>query len=143
MDTAIGRELSAKEVEALKDGTNIWIETNIPSRNVFLGIKEGNGILNYEGKARKFSVIDVGFLCIAKEWLYKEPPKIEAVSKEYVLKQNSVIEDEEEKIVILKGTKVSSQYSIDENDGLRVKIRDGEYKGREFIFSMIELNEIA
>lgn len=141
MEDVIGKVLTAEEVNSFADGTNLWIETDIPNRAVFLGVKEGNGIYSLAG-SRKFSVIDVGSLCIAKEWLYKEQPKKERPTKWYKLNQNSLIEDEEEKIVITKGTKVSSKYDIDENNGLRITIRSGEYKGREFLLSMIELDSI-
>lgn len=140
MQRAIGKTLTVEEVELFDDETHIWIETDIPYRNVFLGVKKGNGITNLAG-ARKFSVIDIGSLCIAKEWLYKEPIKEEIELKQYILNQDSVIEDEEEKILISKGTKVSTNYCIDENNGLRVTVQDGKYKGREFIFSMIELEK--
>lgn len=141
MESAIGRLLTAEEVKSFEDGTHVWIKTDIPTRRVFVGVKDGTGIYNLDG-ARKFSVIDIGSLCTAKEWLYKEPPKIERPTKWYELNQDSLIEEEEEKIVITKGTKVSSKYDIDENNGLRITIRSGEYVGREFLFSMIELDSI-
>jgi hypothetical protein len=141
MDSVIGRLLTAEEVKSFEDDTHIWIETNIPTRRVFVGVKDGNDICNLDG-ARKFSVIDIGSLCIAKEWLYKEPIRQEAPTKWYELNQCSLIEDEEEKLVIKKGTKVSSKYDIDENHGLRVTIQSGELKGREFLFSVVELDSI-
>lgn len=140
MESAIGRTLIAEEVESLKDGSCIWVETDIPRRGVFLGIKQGKEITNLAGMGR-FLVADVGELCICKEWLYEEPPEKERELKYYFLKQDSLVEDEEESIVVTKGTRVSSYYCIDKNNGLRVTVEEGHYKNREFIFSMVELKE--
>lgn len=68
MKGIVGKSLSYQEVKALPNGTHIWIESDIPDRNVFLGIKNRNDINNLDGK-RKYSIEDVGLICIAKEWL--------------------------------------------------------------------------
>lgn len=68
LNSAIGKTLSYENVESLANGTKIWIESEIPARNVFVGIKENDDITNLAGE-RQYSVADVGTICIAKEWL--------------------------------------------------------------------------
>lgn len=59
-----GKVLNRYEVEALKDGTNLWIETNVP----MLAVKEGFKINSLSGEPI-FSIKDIEILCTAKEYL--------------------------------------------------------------------------
>ncbi|MBU3186589.1 hypothetical protein [Clostridium estertheticum] len=59
--------------------------------------------------------------------------------KNYILINNSTISNKTGGIVIVKGTKVSSSDSIDENDGIEVTIITGEHKDMKVIFSISEL----
>lgn len=62
-----GKVLNRYEVESLKDGTNIWIETNVS----MLAVKEGCKIKSLSGE-QIFSINDIDILCTAKEYL--SPP---------------------------------------------------------------------
>lgn len=66
--------------------------------------------------------------------------------KEYLLKQDSTIKtfiDPYVEKTILKGTKVIDENNyIDKDGGIKVKIADGKYKGKEVIFNIKELIEI-
>lgn len=71
MKKAIGRKLSFEEVQQLKDGTKIYIESKYPEEHVFLGTKEGNHITDEEGKIKWALAADFEALCIAYEWKSK------------------------------------------------------------------------
>lgn len=67
MESAIGKLLSYEEVMNLKNGTKIWVESDVPRRNVFLGEKVENDINNLAGQ-RQYSVADTGTVCNVYAW---------------------------------------------------------------------------
>lgn len=71
MESAIGKKLSFEEVKELSDGTHIYVESNYPERNIFIGIKQGEVITNLAGRALWAIAEDFKALCTAYEWKYK------------------------------------------------------------------------
>lgn len=71
MKSAIGKQLSFEEVKKLPNGTQIWIESVYPNRNVFLGTKQDNFITNLDGKTLWAIAEDFKVLCTAYEWMPK------------------------------------------------------------------------
>ncbi|GEM_PF-5872308 len=68
MKSDIGKQLNYDEVKELKDGTKIWIESDFPERNVFIGIKKDKVITSIDEKVKWAIGEDFKVLCKAFEW---------------------------------------------------------------------------
>lgn len=96
MQSAIGKQLNFEEVKKLPDGTQVWIESVYPTRNVFLGIKQDKVITNLEGKTRWAIAEDFKALCTAYEWIPKNKmtPLQSLLSNIKIYQEAGVLEEE-------------------------------------------------